>query len=283
MKPTPDTSAQDAVIARIAEILAADERILAGWLVGSLGTGRADRHSDIDLHCLITDDSAPWFAENWPRTAADLLGPLVLTQDIPGTIGGLAITPGWLHLDLILHKESEYDPRSVAGLRPLYDRTGAVLPDRPAPKEFFGEPYFPQRAMELFLYFVGNIPIPFGRDELVLAHNSVTHFRQILADLMLAERGVRDRRRREAAERVPQRRATRHAGSSADRDDGVGPDRPGPARRHRRDPPSWPPAGRADRRDVAVRAGAGRAGFGPPAARRGVLTTRTFHADATPG
>lgn len=193
MKPTPDTSAQDAVIARIAEILAADERILAGWLVGSLGTGRADRHSDIDLHCLITDDSAPWFAENWPRTAADLLGPLVLTQDIPGTIGGLAITPGWLHLDLILHKESEYDPRSVAGLRPLYDRTGAVLPDRPAPKEFFGEPYFPQRAIELFLYFVGNIPIPFGRDELVLAHNSVTHFRQILADLMLAERGVRDR------------------------------------------------------------------------------------------
>lgn len=187
-----DTSAQDAIIDRIPQILEADRRILAGWLVGSFGTGRGDRHSDIDLHCLITNGSADWFRTHWSQTATDLMGPLVLTQDIPGTIGGLALTPDWLHLDLILHLQGEYDPRTVPGLRPLYDRIGDLLPTRPTPKEIFGKPFFPQRDIELFLYFIGNLPVLFGRDELVLAHNSVTGFRQILIGVMLAERGIRD-------------------------------------------------------------------------------------------
>ena len=188
-----DTTVQQSVIDRAPAILAADERILAAWLVGSFATGRADAYSDIDLHCLITDDSAGWFRQHWAETAVELVGPLVLAQDIPGVIGGYTITSEWLHLDLILHPRGQLDPSAVAGLRPLFDRTGNLLPNSPTPKEVFGEPYFPDREITQFLYFLGNLPVVIGRDERVLTHASVTGFREIMITVMLAERGIRDR------------------------------------------------------------------------------------------
>jgi hypothetical protein len=92
MANSGDTTVQQAVIGRVPEVLAADDRILAGWLVGSFATGRADAYSDIDLHCLITDVSADWFRENWARIASDLVSPLVLAQAIPGIIGGYVLS-----------------------------------------------------------------------------------------------------------------------------------------------------------------------------------------------
>jgi hypothetical protein len=193
MANSGDTTVQQAVIGRVPEVLAADDRILAGWLVGSFATGRADAYSDIDLHCLITDESADWFRENWARIASDLVSPLVLAQAIPGIIGGYAITPDWLHLDLIVHLRGHLDPKTVAGLRPLYDRTGHLLPSETVPREVFGEPYFPDREISQFLYFVGNLPVLIGRDERVLSHGSVSGFRDILVSVVLAERGIRNR------------------------------------------------------------------------------------------
>lgn len=181
------------MIDRAPGILAADERILAGWLVGSFATGRADAHSDVDLHCLITDESAEWFRRHWSRTAIALVGPLVLAQDIPAVIGGYTITPDWLHLDLVLHPRSHLDPKSVPGLLPLYDRTGELLPARATTREIFGEAYFPEREVTQFLYFVGNLPVLLARNEKVLLQDSVTGFRQILLNVMLAERGIRNR------------------------------------------------------------------------------------------
>jgi hypothetical protein len=187
------TTAQQSVIDRIPAFLDADDRILAGWLAGSYATSRADAYSDIDLHCLITDESADWFQRHWSQVATDLVGPLVLAQDIPGTIGGYSITPDWLHLDLILHRRIDLDPRTVTALYPLYDRTGDLLPKHPVATEAFGEPFFPDREIKQFLYFLGNIPVIAGRGELVLLHASIDGFRQIMITIMLAERGIRDR------------------------------------------------------------------------------------------
>lgn len=188
-----ETAAQRAVIDRAPAVLAADERILAGWLVGSFGTGLADRHSDIDLHCLITEESADWFREHWPETAERLVGPLVLAQSLPVLIGGFTVTPDWLHLDLIMHPQGTVDPTKITGLLPIYDRAGDLLPEQPLIKETFGTPYFPEREVKQFLYFLGNLPVLAGRGELILLHASVSGFRDILIGFMLAERGVRDR------------------------------------------------------------------------------------------
>jgi len=188
-----DLTVQQAVIDRAPAILAADPRILAGWLVGSFATGQADAYSDIDLHCLITDDSADWFRGHWAQTATALVGPLVLAQDIPGIIGGYTITPDWLHLDLILHSYSELDPKTVSGLRPLYDRAGNLLPAGSTPRNVFAEPYFPDREIKQFLYFLGNLPVLIARGERLISHASVTGFREIMTTVMLAERGIHDR------------------------------------------------------------------------------------------
>lgn len=188
-----DTAVQRSVIDRAPGVLAADDRILAAWLVGSFATGRADAYSDIDLHCLITDDSVEWFRHHWAQTAAELAGPLVLAQEIPGTIGGYAITPDWLHLDLILHHRSTLDPNTISGLRPLYDRDRDALPVTPTPRDVFGDPYFPDREIKQFLYFLGNLPVVIARDERVLTHASIDGFRQIMITVMLAEQGVRHR------------------------------------------------------------------------------------------
>jgi hypothetical protein len=177
-----------------AKVVAADDgRILAAWLVGSFATGQADAYSDVDLHCLISDESADWFREHWAETATAMAGPLVLARPIPGTIGGVCLTPDWLHLDLILHARSEFDPHTVAGLEPLYDSSGDLLPKQTKPRTIVEETYFPDRTISLCLYYLGNLPVGVGRGEVVMMHGGVVTWRDLLIEVMLAENGIRNR------------------------------------------------------------------------------------------
>lgn len=184
---------QQRAISRARVALAADTRVLAAWLVGSFATGEADTYSDVDLHCLITDKSADWFRERWQETAVEIVGPVVLARPIRGIIGGYVLTSQWLHLDLIMHPRSTLDPRSVVGLYPIFDRTGDLLPGEPIPLVRRGEPYFPDEAVQLFLYYLGNLPVGIGRGELVHLHGGIFTWREILIEVMLAENGIRIR------------------------------------------------------------------------------------------
>jgi hypothetical protein len=52
-------------------------------------------------------------------------------------------------------------------------------------------PYWPERAVNLFFYFLGNLVTVLGRDELVVANQGLGAVRDQLITLLLAERGVR--------------------------------------------------------------------------------------------
>jgi cytochrome c553 len=52
----PETAAQRAVIEGIVGRLFEDECVLAAWLPGSFGQGRADRYSDVDMEALASDE-----------------------------------------------------------------------------------------------------------------------------------------------------------------------------------------------------------------------------------
>ncbi|MFF0266490.1 nucleotidyltransferase domain-containing protein [Kribbella sp. NPDC004536] len=184
---------QQEVIVRARDLLPADERILAVYLVGSYATGLADRFSDVDVHLVVTDDSIDWFEQHWDDVLRKVAGPTVHTDRVPGLIGGLGITADWLHVDLFAHPLATFDRFQYDGARVLFDRDGTLFPDgdlaptggRP------GEPYWPAVNVGLFFYFLGNLVTVLGRDERIVGNQGVGVIRDQLVALMLAERGVR--------------------------------------------------------------------------------------------
>ena len=176
---------QQEVIARARKLLPEDERILAVYLIGSYGTAQADRFSDVDVHLVVGDDSAEWFEQHWDDVLRKLTGPTVLTDRVPGLIGGLGITADWLHVDLFAHPLSSFDRFQYDGVRVLFDRDGTLFPDGDVPPKGGrpGEPYWPAANVNLFFYFLGFLMTAIG---LILGA-----VRDQLIALMLAERGVR--------------------------------------------------------------------------------------------
>ncbi|MEU4604728.1 nucleotidyltransferase domain-containing protein [Kribbella sp. NPDC023972] len=185
---------QQQVIERARAVLPEDERILAVYLIGSYGTGEADRFSDVDVHCVVTDDAIDWFVENWADVLRRITGPTVLADRIPGIVcGGLGITPDWVHVDLIIHPLGSFDRFQYDGVRVLFDRDGTLFPDGDQPSQGgrVGTPYWPEQTVNLFFYFLGNLVTVLGRDERIVANQGVGVLRDQLIALMLAERGVR--------------------------------------------------------------------------------------------
>lgn len=187
------TEPQRRLIERAKAVIADDDQILAAWLVGSFATGQADAFSDVDLHCLVNDEDADWFREHWVDTATAIAGLLVLARPIPGAIGGFCLTPEWLHIDLVIHPRSEVDPHTLAGVNPIYDSSGDLLPKHPNPRVLLEEPYFPEGAITMCLYYLGNLPVGVGRGELVHMHGGIFSWRELLVEVMLAENGIRSR------------------------------------------------------------------------------------------
>jgi predicted nucleotidyltransferase len=174
-------------------MLPEDDRILGVYLIGSYGSGEADRFSDVDVHCVVTDDSLGWFEQNWADVLRTLAGPTVLADRIPGLVGGLGITPDWLHVDLVIHPLASFDRCQYDGVRVLFDRDGTLFPDGDQPRKQGrpGTPYWPRQAVNLFFYFLGNLVTVLGRDERIVASQGIGAVRDQLIALMLAERGVR--------------------------------------------------------------------------------------------
>ena len=189
--PAPIPARHAEVVARARAVLPEDPRILAAYLVGSIASGEADEHSDVDIHLVITDDAAEAFRTAYADILEAVAGPLVLADPIPGLIGGLGITEDWFHVDLIAHPLAEYDPEQYEAVVPLFDRGGDLLPPARVPDTSDTSPYFPERAVNLFFYFIGNLVTVLGRDERVVGNMGVNAIRDQLIAVMRAERGVR--------------------------------------------------------------------------------------------
>jgi len=195
------TAPQEAFIAKAREVLAADDRVLAAYLVGGFAVGMGDPFSDVDLQVLIADDAAEDLARSWSElvhriTATVRIQPFgTLNPAAPGRpgplAGGLCITPEWLHFDIVLHAASQVDAHAVEGMVPLFDKAG-LLPSAPAPRpDRRGDPFYPETVVSGFLYMLGNVVAAIGRNEPIPATNGVIIIRDIhLVGLFLAEQGL---------------------------------------------------------------------------------------------
>lgn len=189
------THRQLALLEHAVEVLHADERILAAWLAGSFATGEADPWSDLDIHCLVEDDVAAELAgEGWKGLLGAVTPAVMATSFPPGTVGGFALTPEWIHVDLVLRPRSSFDPaKHAAGARALVDRIG-VLDDLPPAPPVEVDPWFPKETVDWFFYMLGNIVTVVGRDDAALAMLGVLTVRDTcLVPLFFAERGIQRR------------------------------------------------------------------------------------------
>lgn len=188
------TAPQRGLLKRAVEVLCADDRVLAAWLVGSFATGEADPFSDVDLHCCIDDAATEDFAGDGWKQVLHRITPTVMATTFPGRdVGGYSLTPEWTHIDLVFVPRSSLDANRLVGIGPLFDKTDSILPAEPVPRPpRQGEPYFPADVVDLYFYFLGNLITVLGRGELLLATNGTIARRDsCLTPLLLAERGIR--------------------------------------------------------------------------------------------
>lgn len=183
------TGPQESLIKRIEEVAARDDRILAAYLVGGFAVGTGDAWSDVDAQFVIRDDAEESFRDSW-RDVADELAHTAHVQSFGGVIGGTCITDEWLHFDVVFNPQSKIDAKAVEGMVPLLDKEG-VLPDAPVPRPGRqSDPFYPESAVEHFLYMLGNMVSVIARNEVVPASNGVIIVRDIdLVGLFLAEQG----------------------------------------------------------------------------------------------
>jgi hypothetical protein len=191
---------QQAFIATARTVLEADDRIMAAYLVGGFAVGVGDAFSDVDLQVLVADEAAQEIADTWidliqritPTVHMQPFGTLSPNAPRRGPMaGGLCITPDWLHFDVVFHAAGSVDAHAIEGMVPLFDKAG-LLPTQPTMRpDRHGEPFYPEGAVLMFLYMLGNVVAAIGRDEPVPASNGVIMMRDIgLVGLLLAEQGL---------------------------------------------------------------------------------------------
>jgi len=183
------TAPQRALIERAVQVLGADDRLLAAYLVGGFALGTADAWSDVDIQCTIHDAAREDLTTSW-MDVAQAIARTAHIQPFAFGIGGACITPEWLHFDIVFNPLSSVDPKTVEGMVPLFDR-GGVLPAGPVPRPSRqGAPFLPLPAVEHFLYMLGNMVSVIGRNEVIPASNGVILVRDIdLVGVLLAEQG----------------------------------------------------------------------------------------------
>ena len=117
--------------------------------------------------------------------------PTVMASTFPGgQVGGYALTPEWIHVDLSVHSENDLEFPDRRPVMPLFDRLERVptIPGSPIPE---GEPYFPGDAVELYFYFLGKMVAAVARNEPLLLNNGVVAERDLcLTRLFYGERGL---------------------------------------------------------------------------------------------
>ena len=206
------TAPHEAFIAKAREVLSEDERVLAAYLVGGFAVGMGDAFSDVDLHVVITDEAADELAESWrdfvqhiaPTVSAEAFGWANPARPRSQAIGGVCITPDWLHFDVVFRPASSIDARTIEGMVPLLDKAG-LLPSGPTARpDRRGETFYPEAAVYMFLYMLGNVVAAIGRDEPIPASNGVIMLRDVcLVGLLLAERGIASTRERNVGNPFP--------------------------------------------------------------------------------
>jgi predicted nucleotidyltransferase len=132
-------ASRDAWLRKVTRQLENDDRVLAAWLVGSLGSGSADELSDIDIVVVVDDRYAE---EVLAHSVSEVgrFGETVWSQDVPGNApsGGAYVTAGFQSVPLPIAVDWYWQPFSQAiftsDAQPLFHK--ATIPSANPPASF---------------------------------------------------------------------------------------------------------------------------------------------------
>lgn len=164
---------------------AADPSVLRVALGGSLGAGRADAFSDLDLSVATTDEAACDALVAGLPAAVDAVYSSVLGRGPVRVF--TAVTRQWLRVDVVC------EPIAVAAGRPrapeavVLDRSGAEAQFRSAPA--LAPPPDLRDVVESFLRILGLLPVSAGRGEGFVGTKGIMLLRDHLVDLFAIENG----------------------------------------------------------------------------------------------
>ena len=182
------SSEQRALIDAAHRTLFGDPQIEALWLAGSLGDGRGDAFSDVDLVVLAVDGKVGEVAERYARDVATIAEPALLNQLFGGRILNV-VTTHWQRFDLTFVEGGDLGRFDGARLTSLFNKGTRTM----APLQTQAHRTLPDRLLKLvneFLRVLGLSVVVMGRDEYLVGLRGVELLRQMTIDLMLEENGV---------------------------------------------------------------------------------------------
>ncbi len=183
---TPD---QQSLLEALETALRPDTRIGSAWLTGSLGAGRGDAWSDIDITLVVRADDMPGLLGDLMAQDAPLPATALRLSQFGRLVNGT--TPKLQRFDLLLSTPEEFARHNGGAVKLLFGDAGHGPAERASPPS---DPAAGARRIEglvtEFLRVLSLATVPVGRREWVVMQDGVSHLRRLLIELMLEENGV---------------------------------------------------------------------------------------------
>ncbi len=182
------TPAQQQLVDSATRHLEQDQRIEALWLAGSLGMGKGDAYSDVDLLACCAEGTSQAVSHDVVADFASIAPPLLLME----LFGGKVITTvceGWGRLDINFTESEGLARHDPARLTQLFNRSG-IQPQGKTPETYAPSAEVVLRLSKEFIRVLGLTPVGVGRAEWQLLMTGTELLRTMTLDLMLEENGV---------------------------------------------------------------------------------------------
>lgn len=195
------TKEQQSLISAIQHALEADRDIEAAWLAGSLGRGKGDAYSDVDVLVLAVDGRLTDLMARYAADLSSIAAPVLVNTLFGGRILNV-VTSDWERFDLSFIEAGDLARYDASGLAELFNKSGRAPPRlpptlyRPAPETLLS-------LVQEFYRVLGLVVVGNGRGEYLLGLTGVDLLRQMTLQLMLEENGIRPADRGGALHRWP--------------------------------------------------------------------------------
>jgi hypothetical protein len=174
-----------ALFDRLAAACAADERVRAFWLSGSLARGDADRVSDLDALVAVADDALTEFANGWREWLASIT-PTVIARPLPFLPGSFfCVTTERLRLDVVTEPVRQLPATMFRTRAVVFDRDAldATVPPPEPPRG--PDPARVAEIVEEFFRDYGMFDVGMERDDWLLGLEAIHLIRTLLYRLFV--------------------------------------------------------------------------------------------------